>query len=282
MHALSLLQPGSVFVIHAVLAWLCGSQLARRWMPGGQRWERALSLGDRYALGVAIPGAILAMWTAFAAMAGASLQDVAPMLTDIVTQSTLGQLFLLSMSSLLLAALANVARAPAMLVWLLLVVFALSRAQLSHAGGAGPLNLGMLADALHLLLIAVWVGSVCIAGWLVLDRAESDPPWQFMEMLSRTAAWALAGIAVTGIYAAAHRLDSPARLIDSVYGAVLSVKLMCVTVAVALGAWNRFSGFPAADRDGWARPRLVLRIESVFLLAALAAAARLTMQQPPQ
>jgi putative copper resistance protein D len=133
-----------------------------------------------------------------------------------------------------------------------------------------------------LLLIAVWVGSVSIAGWLVLDRADCEAPALFMSRLSRVAGLALAGIVATGIYAAFHRLDSPVRLVESVYGAVLLLKLLCVGVAVALGGWNRFIGFPAGGRDGWARARLVLRIESVFLLAALAAAAVLTMQQPPQ
>jgi putative copper resistance protein D len=64
----------------------------------------------------------------------------------------------------------------------------------------------------------------------------------------------------------------------------LTVKLVLVALAVALGGYNKLRGFPAlvADHAG-ARPvvALVLRIESLLLAGAVLAAAVLTSQAPP-
>ena len=61
----------------------------------------------------------------------------------------------------------------------------------------------------------------------------------------------------------------------------MTVKLVRVAGAVALGGYNRFVGFPEAARGLAGRAYLVLRIESVVLLGALAAAAVLVSTQPP-
>ncbi len=219
------------------------------------------------------------MWAAFAAMAGLPLADTLPMAPQIVAQSRLGQAYALASAALILAALVRALSWPAALVWSFLGVFALARAQLSHAGGES-LGAGMLLDALHRVLVGVWVGSVFIAAWLVLPAAKA-PPLHYMQRLSRIATVALAGIVLTGGYAAWHRLDRPQDLVGHPYGVILAVKLAMFGVAAALGAYNRFVGFPAAVRDAGTLAVLVLRIESVFLLAALGAASVLARQAPP-
>lgn len=188
------------------------------------------------------------MWSAFADMAGVELREVGSMLVEIVTDSRLGPAYVLAMAALVLAALVRVLRRSAALAWALLCVFALSRAQVSHAGGSLP-GTGMLIDALHLLVTAIWLGCVFVAAWLVMPASRKASPLAYMQRLSRTAALALAAILATGLYAAWHRLGAPQRLFDHPYGLVLAAKLVLVGVAASLGAGNRFIGC-AANRIG--------------------------------
>ena len=259
---------------NAACAWLCASLL--------QQGQAGLARGDRYALLGACAGGVASMWSAFAAMAGLGLRDVGQVAPAILIDTRFGHTYLLAMGALALATLARVLRSPPAVSWGLLLVFALGRANLSHAGGDGAFSAGMVVDALHLVLACVWLGSVFIAAWLVMPAAATSPPLQYMRSLSATAAFALAGIVLSGLYGMWQRLDAPARLFDHPYGLVLAVKLVLFGVAACLGAFNRFVGFPAATRDGGAMARRVLRVESGFLLAALAAAALLTQQAPPQ
>ena len=265
---------GSAFMTNAACAWLCASLL--------QQGQAGLARGDRYALAGACAGGVAAMWSAFAAMAGLGLRDVGQVALDILIDTRFGHTYLLAMGALALATLARVLRLPVAVSWGLLLVFALGRAQVSHAGGDGLFSAGMLIDALHLLLGCVWLGSVFVAAWLVMPAAGLAPPLAYMQRLSATAAFALAGIVLSGFYGAWLRLDAPTRLFDHPYGVVLAAKLALFGVAACLGAFNRFIGFPAATRDGGAMARRVLRVESGFLLAAMAAAAVLTQQSPPQ
>jgi putative copper resistance protein D len=121
-----------------------------------------------------------------------------------------------------------------------------------------------------------------VAAWVVMPAARRAAPLAFMASLSRAATWALGIIVLTGVFAAWQRLGSPARLVDHPYGVLLSIKLGLVGLAAGLGAFNRFVGFPAAKSGSGERALLVLRVESVVLLGALAVAAMLTMQHPPR
>ncbi|WP_426207912.1 copper resistance D family protein [Massilia sp. TWP1-3-3] len=189
--------------------------------------------------------------------------------------------YLLAVATLVLAALGCVLRRSTLWAGILLCIFALSRAQVSHAAGSGLFGAAMLIDALHLLLGAVWAGSVFVAAWVVMPACGKAPPLHYMQRLSRAAALALAGIVASGLFGAWQRLDAPQRLLDHPYGAVLSIKLALFAGTALLGACNRFIGFPRASSDGGAMALRVLRVESGLLLGALAAASLLTLQPAP-
>lgn len=102
---------------------------------------------------------------------------------------------------------------------------------------------------------------------------------------------------MTGAYNAYRGLESLNNLLGNSYGNALTIKLCLVAVAVGLGAFNRFIGFPAVveianspnstGAQGKASPRamhrlvFVLRLESLALLGMLTAAAVLTAESPP-
>jgi len=60
-------------------------------------------------------------------------------------------------------------------------------------------------------------------------------------------------------------------------------KVVLVSVAIALGGFNKFVGLPTADasQTGLRKVIAVLRIESIALLLVLIAAAFLTSSAPP-
>ena len=284
MSAVEVAQAGSAFLVNVVFAWLCASLLARRWLDGTALADLCvpvLARSNLISLCGAGLGALAAMCAAFAAMAVVELDQVHTVFIEAVVHTSLGRAYGIAMAALVLAAMACVLRMNTLITVVLLTVFTLGRAQVSHAGGSGLFSAAMLADALHLMLIGVWLGSVWISAWVVMPSAGGEPPLNYMASLSSAATVALAGIVGTGLFGVWQRLDAPARLADLPYGVVLSVKLALFAIAALLGAYNRFAGFPASTRDGGACALRVLRIESLCLLSALGAAAVLTMQQPP-
>ncbi|HWW69741.1 MAG TPA: CopD family protein, partial [Duganella sp.] len=169
---------------------------------------------------------------------------------------------------------------------MLLGGFAFSRAGNSHAAEHGLLSVGVLVEWLHLLLICVWVGAVAVAAWLVLPVAagKSAAPARYLDLLSDAATYALAGIAASGAYNAWRVFGTWAQVGAGAYETTLAVKLLLVGLAVAVGGYNKFIGFPgaAAGRTGaMTRITTLLRLESVALAGAMLAAVVLAAMPPP-
>lgn len=160
-----------------------------------------------------------------------------------------------------------------------------SHACAGHAGANG-FGWPVLVMSLHLLAIGAWSGAVFAAALTVL-RADVDAAdaLRYAPRLST-----LASVVLTGLLSAWHGLGgSLAPLLpatSTTWGVVLDVKLALIAVAVALGGFNRFIVLPAllATPGSPAPSRRfagVLRLESMLLLAALAAAAMLANGEPP-
>jgi putative copper resistance protein D len=165
----------------------------------------------------------------------------------------------------------------------LLLVFALARASMSHAAEHGLLSAAVAIEWLHLVVIGVWFGAVALGGWIVLGQAvrAGGALGPYLSQLSRGATVALGLIVASGVFNTWQRMDSPSQFIDSAYGLALTAKLALFGVAVLLGAYNRYIGFPTLARSEGGHALMVLRVESVVLLGAMAAAAVLTAQAPP-
>lgn len=273
MDAAGLLQPGAALLLYAGFAWLTGSLLARRWLAGAHpELERRLRAGETGAASACLAGGFVALWAATALMGDVGLGEAFGMLPMVLLQTAYGQAGLAGMAAAFLLLLVPHSNWPVRAG--LLLLFALARASVSHAGEHGLASMAVGIEWLHLVLIGVWLGGVGVAGWVVL-------PVACFPALSRAATLALAGILASGAFNVWQRIASPDQLLGHPYGLALTVKLALFAGAVALGAYNRFVGFPKAARGQPGRALLVLRIESLVLLGALAAAAVLVSTQPP-
>ncbi len=190
-------------------------------------------------------------------------------LTDILGSSTFGRVLALRVGvALLLWVVLGSARAAPR--WLGAVVFALAAAlaaidgQASHAVGAQPPWLAQLANAAHLLAMAIWVGALVL---VVTRRLPASA-------LGRVAGVALAVLVVSGAVMGLEHLTVPADLVQSDYGRALLVKLavlvgVVILAAVALRARRTFD---------WR----LRRGEAIGVAAILTAAGLLVSLPPPR
>lgn len=290
MEPVQLLQIGSVVVLNASFSWMVGSLFARFWLRNTQHIVTRLRRVELAAVGLGIITACSALWASAAVMSGASLVDAGNMLPMMLTTTLYGQSGLFGLLCLLILMFHLCLRRTLgvdLATAVLLIGFAVSRTVISHAGENGMLSMGLSIELLHLLLIALWVGGVAIGGWMVLPMARTMPQQasainSYLNTLSHAATIALIGIILSGIYNAWYRVGTLNNLAGNVYGTALLIKLMLVAVAVALGGFNKFFGFPTYIRSrNETLVIAILRVESLLLLGALIAAAILTSQQPP-
>jgi putative copper resistance protein D len=300
-----LFQAALTALVNASYALLVGALAAQRWQAqsgGGWGNEASAMLHDAMRSGFVAGAAavLLSLWQASATMADVSLLESGPGLWVMFARTSYG---LLGVGSFLIlgagAALSFALRrhsqdtAYQALISCLLIAFAVCRVAMGHAAEAGLLSVSATMELIHLLAMASWAGSVAVAAWVVLPGIASTAPAARIEVyllaLSRWATGALAAVLATGVYNAFRVLNTPAELIQSDYGWVLTTKLCFVGIAVALGAWNRFIGFPAAlagatmaeVKNTLQSVTRVLRVESIALLIVLLAAAVLTASAPP-
>ena len=194
-------------------------------------------------------------------------------------------------------------RAAAAFLFATAAVIAFTRSATGHPADQGSWTLPEWVDWAHLVAVSVWAGvvftmSIAIFPRLSRERLPSSVRANLITRLSSVATAALICILATGILSAYHYIGTLAALRDSTYGHILIVKLALVAVAVALGAANRFLFVPriraaaTAGRRPLSPPgtderalRLLIRsagIETLFLLAILAAAAVLLHGMPPR
>jgi putative copper resistance protein D len=285
-----LFQSAMTFLLNASFATMVGVLAARLWLDrDGQPWTQ-ITLDS------------LSLWQAAATMGDVPLRKAGPALwasfvTTRYAQAGLVSLLLLSGAALvhfLMAASRKGSGYDAAML-LMIVLYAVCRVSIGHATESGPVSIAVAVELAHLLLMALWVGPVIVSGWLVLPNAPNAGPAKtsvttYLASLSTWATVALAGILATGLYNALRVLKTPDDMLGTSYGWLLTAKLCFVSVAIGLGGWNRFFGFPAVGANPGSRQPTslrmrsvitVLRIESVALLLALAAAADLTGSEPP-
>ncbi len=116
---------------------------------------------------------------------------------------------------------------------------------LSHAASTGR-PLPLLADWAHTVAAAVWMGG--LLGFVV--ALFSGPLWglppdsqaklreRSVRRFSAVATTAVVVLACTGLYAAVLHVPGPQALLATPYGRALSVKLVLLTLLLAVGASN--------------------------------------------
>lgn len=302
---LSIFQVCATVLVNLSLAWMMGALSTQHWLSRNPsepnlRLNDALRSAIATGMGVCFVATALSLWQAAASMADLPLLDTGPSVMLSFAATHYGVTGLASLAILAAFGLWHVLTTSMthgtsyrVVAALLLAFFAIARVRIGHAFEFGPFSFAVLVELVHLLSMALWVGLVFIAAWVVIARFDDDATGKvngsYLSALSHWATISLTGVLLSGLYNAFRVFNVPRELIFSPYGWLLIAKLCFVLLAVALGGWNRFFGFPAATNarrstvchDRFRKVLLVLRIESFALLSVLIAAAVLTGNAPP-
>jgi putative copper resistance protein D len=227
-------------------------------------------------------------------MGGTPFSEAGPVVSAVLTQSHFGIAWSVGCAGAVLACFGG-ARRGRTAGWVAtagMIVYVAGKAAASHAADAGDFTLREGIHVLHLSATALWAGSVIVAA-PVLWRWNSNAAVSteattvasagpanrvaFCAQLSHLATVALAVVIVTGIYNATQdtaHLTVP--LLGVLYGRVLALKLVLVTLAVLLGGYNRMIYLPrlqhtAADggpayRDAQRSFDRLLAVEAVAMV----------------
>ena len=141
-------------------------------------------------------------------------------------------------------------------------------------------KLSELADWLHLVSAAVWVGGLATLAFVVWPSAPVLRARAFLGF-ARLAIGLVGVMVVAGAYLALVRLPTLSDLWESNYGRVLLVKLAIVALALSWGALHHFVVRPRLEAGEQPRVRPSLVGETFVALAVLLAAAVLTNATPP-
>ncbi|MCY3920972.1 MAG: CopD family protein [Chloroflexi bacterium] len=242
------------------------------------------------ALVIAIAG------TAYESIAGALRLGDIGFLGDVLFDSRNGLWLQQRWYALILAALALGVR----LIWprivdhrvslRLLTVLALawlaSTSAVSHGAAIGSGWIwGTLFDALHLSLVAIWIG-----GLASLVVALKDRPGARVEAVRRFSIVAAASVPVllaAGLLSALIQIPDVDGLVDTDWGLVFIVKIIVLLALFSAAATNAFLLRPRdADADGQdedlaRRFRRLMRVEAVLGLVVIVVSAVLTQLPSP-
>jgi len=213
----------------------------------------------------------------------------------VLTQSDFGAMIWVALVAwILLAAgtsLSGTPRArghlPELLCLAGLVAFGYARAATGHAADHGFLSLAVAVHTLHILAGTAWAGSVVLcAPWMRTWRTWTTQQRSTLaHRLSTAATLVVPVVAASGVINAVRVLGHSTHLWGATYVWILVAKVSLVTVAVALGSWNRWGWMKRMDsgQDGAARGfGCVLMVEAVVLVLVLVLAAKLGTTMVPR
>lgn len=288
--AVALPQLAAGLLLNLAYAWLAGSMISRVCLGATAQVSPAIEAmrrGEALAALVCLAATLVTAYAAAASMSGLALADAHRAFGTAMLRTSAGHGFLVALAAIAIALCCTLARRRRQsALGLALAAFAAGRAMTGHAAEDGIVSIAFAVEWLHLMATAVWLGVVALAAWMILPRlagsAEGEPG-RYLGRLSSTASAALALILATGFYNAFLRLGSLANASGNPYASVLLIKGGLVLLAIGIGAYNRWVGFPAALRHGSCTPAILclLRVESVLLAGAVLAAVSLGAMAPP-
>lgn len=206
--------------------------------------------------------------------------ELAPTTTDIallVRQTAWGQGWSVLAAIALTGALSAAFSAP--LAWRALVAVAIAVAMsgLGHAAADESPLVGRTLDAMHVLAMGAWLGTLVGVATGAAHQLTNDEPTVWPRF-SRLATIAAPLTVLTGVGSAFRRVWSAslAEILASDYGRLLLLKAVIVLVMLALGAWHRKSVSRSHIPVVWG-----VRLEVLLAVIVLFATAVLTGSPPP-
>ena len=182
-----------------------------------------------------------------------SLDDLGPPLVVLATQTTFGQLWLarVALASVLgIILLYRGNDCPSSWDRLALVVGAgllLSFSLASHSAALPSIAaIAVANDWLHFATVTIWIGGLIQLAVVMAvspgrpghDGGE-DIRWDLARRFGAIATYALALVAVTGLFEALYHVATPFNLVHSPYGRVVVLKTLLVVPLVVLAALHR-------------------------------------------
>jgi copper transport protein len=213
---------------------------------------------------------------------------------DIVTTTHWGAIWLLQVGLAVLAAAALLRVRVSRSAWSLAAVAAIGLAATpalaGHAATSPRLTtLSVLADSLHVLGAAGWLGSLLVLVTVaipIVARDSSEDRWQSVSSLvhtfSPTALAFAALIGLTGLITAWLRVGTFSALWNSGYGRMLLLKLAVLLPLAATGAYNCQRIRPALGSErATGRLRRVATIELLVAFIVICITSVLVATEPP-
>jgi copper transport protein len=199
--------------------------------------------------------------------------------------TSLGPSLLIAIAAMVLSVLAlrsastRPARAPSALA---LAGTGLALTASGHAATASPQALTVPSIFLHVTGVAFWLGALAPLTILLLREKSAALP--IVMRFSSVAVAVVVVLVATGVALAIVQLESISALIDTSYGAILSIKLVLVGVLLTLAVLNRFRFTPRLQQGAQSERPLLrsVAVECVLALAILLAVAGWRFTPPPR
>jgi len=116
-----------------------------------------------------------------------------------------------------------------------------------HAADHGDFTLHVLMDSIHVIAAGLWVGGLFSLAIALRGKSESMSPDTLARIIPRfstLAGGALLAVVIGGAFNAWVSLPNISALWSTVYGRILSFKMLAVLLLIAFGAVNRYVVLP--------------------------------------
>lgn len=251
-----------------------------RLVGGGARAMRTVSAAAGVAALTAVVETVLTFSDFIGTPPSGSLDPGS--LWSFVTQTVQGRALFAQV--LLLAAVAvaarGVARSGGALVLLVAAVLAVGMPALAGHSSASPEHMLAVSSLLvHVMAASLWIGG--LGAVLLLSRRPAAPLPVAVSRFSALALWCAVAVAASGVANAAVRLHSPAELVTTGYGALLTGKTVAFVVLAGFGWWHRRGSLPALASGVRAAFVRLAAVEVAVMAATMGLAVGLTRGQPP-
>lgn len=245
--------PIDLWIRDVATALALGAALIVLVAPPPSAAVRRLALGSAIVWLVALAGQLALTVSEVFALTWAQLgepSDLGARVGELIANTDLGRVIVAQAVLILLAAvLLGVGRVRTVqaAAVVLLAVAAWLPGLTGHAGMEHGHVVATISLGLHMVFASVWVGGL-VAAALYVGARRSDPQAS-SALIRRFSVIALVSVLViseTGLLNASLRLDGPAALVTSPYGAILVAKVAILIVLIGWGVRHR-----RVIADGW-------------------------------
>ena len=161
-----------------------------------------------------------------------------------------------------------------------LVALAVTWSVGGHAATSGRPYLTVPVDVAHLCAMALWLGGL-IAMTVVSRAAWREPDVAAgLDRFSAMAATCVAVLAVTGLYQAWVRVQTPAALLTTPYGITLTVKVVLVGLVLSVAFFSRRTLRRRSSALPASRLASLVAVEAVGAIVVVAVTALLVEMEP--